>query len=374
MNIAIGAIKVGDRHRKDFGDIALLAESIKRLGLIHPICVDTNRRLVAGERRIKAFENLGRSHIPATVLPISEILQGEHDENELRKDFTVSERVEIGKALEQVLEERIGSNQHSRKGKEVENFPPPTGKTRDLAAKQAGFGNGKTYQQAKKVVEHADPALVTAMDQGQVAVSTAAEAADLPVEDQQTIAAMPKNEQRKAVADKKQMSGAFTETGNDEWYTPSYIIDAARAAMGGIDTDPASCEQAQRTVKADVWYSAADDGLSKTWGGRVWLNPPYSRSLLPKFADKLVGSIISGDVDSAVVLVNSGTETGWFHSIASVCDVICLLSSRVNFIGPDGKGGDGNSRPQTVFYFGDDAQKFAEAFGELGLVYSKVTT
>jgi len=27
----------------------------------------------------------------------------------------------------------------------VENFPPPTGKTRDLAAKAAGFGNGKTY-------------------------------------------------------------------------------------------------------------------------------------------------------------------------------------------------------------------------------------
>lgn len=48
-----------------------------------------------------------------------------------------------------------GTNQHTKE--EVENFPPPEGKTRDLVAKATGFGNGKTYEQAKKVVQQAVP-------------------------------------------------------------------------------------------------------------------------------------------------------------------------------------------------------------------------
>ena len=63
-----------------------------------------------------------------------------------RKDFTASERVAIGEAIEQELEGRAGRPAAEK----VENFPPlPEGKTRDLAAKAAGFGNGKTYEQAR---------------------------------------------------------------------------------------------------------------------------------------------------------------------------------------------------------------------------------
>ena len=58
----------------------------------------------------------------------------------MRKAFTVSERVAIGAAIEAELAQRHGTNQHS---KEEE------GKTRDLVAKATGFGNGKTYEQAK---------------------------------------------------------------------------------------------------------------------------------------------------------------------------------------------------------------------------------
>ena len=64
-------------------------------------------------------------------------------ENEFRKDFTTSERVEIGRALEAELQGRVGNPSL----KSIpENFPElPKGDTRDLAAKAAGFGNGKTY-------------------------------------------------------------------------------------------------------------------------------------------------------------------------------------------------------------------------------------
>ena len=61
----------------------------------------------------------------------------------MRTYFTVSERVEIGKALEAELSQRNGVRHDSSAAKE--NFPEVKGQTRDLAAKAAGFGNGKTY-------------------------------------------------------------------------------------------------------------------------------------------------------------------------------------------------------------------------------------
>lgn len=61
---------------------------------------------------------------------------------------------------------------------------------------------------------------------------------------------------------------------SNEHYTPATIVDRARILMGGIDLDPASCEEANKTVKAGMIYTIADDGLSKPWHGRVFNNPP----------------------------------------------------------------------------------------------------
>ncbi|NML43512.1 hypothetical protein HHL11_07115 [Ramlibacter sp. G-1-2-2] len=70
-------------------------------------------------------------------------------ENEFRKDFTVSERVEIGKALEGELRDQADKRMKAGTANPVENFPEGS-RTRDIAAKAAGFGNGKTYEHAKK--------------------------------------------------------------------------------------------------------------------------------------------------------------------------------------------------------------------------------
>ena len=191
IDVATNLIKTEGRFRKDFGDIPALAESIKELGLLQPIGIDSGYRLVFGERRLKAFQHLGRDTIPARFVNLDSLLKGEYAENEFRKDFTVSERVEIGKALEGELAQRVGVNQHTKEG--GENFPHPKGKTRDIAAKAAGFGNGKTYEQAKSVVDSGVPELVEAMDAGSVSVSAAASITSLPKEDQsELIQAGPK--------------------------------------------------------------------------------------------------------------------------------------------------------------------------------------
>ena len=61
----------------------------------------------------------------------------------MRKQFTPTERMAIGKATEKQLGERQGQ----RTDKLGENFPQvEKGRTADIAAKKAGLGSGKTFE------------------------------------------------------------------------------------------------------------------------------------------------------------------------------------------------------------------------------------
>lgn len=60
-----------------------------------------------------------------------------------------------------------------------------------------------------------------------------------------------------------------------EHYTPKHVVAAARAVLGTITLDPASCEGANEIVKAEQFYSK--QGLEHDWHGHVFLNPPGGR-------------------------------------------------------------------------------------------------
>src|SRR5690606_11656845 len=120
-------------------------------------------------------------------------------------------------------------------------------------------------------------------------------------------------------------------TGNNEWYTPATYIDAARDVLGKIDLDPASSERAQAVVKAERYFTADDDGLDSNWFGNVWLNPPYSRDLLPSFVDKLVCEVREGNVEQAIMLTHNFSDTAWFHNAAEIADSICFTRGRIDF-------------------------------------------
>ena len=54
----ISSIHIAKRHRKDMGDIDALASSMADLGLLQPIVIRPDDRLIAGHRRLATLRKL----------------------------------------------------------------------------------------------------------------------------------------------------------------------------------------------------------------------------------------------------------------------------------------------------------------------------
>jgi ParB/RepB/Spo0J family partition protein len=70
---AISEIRIGNRYRRDLGDVSGLADSIAELGLLHPIVIRADGRLIAGERRLAACKSLGWEQVPVTIIDLAQI-------------------------------------------------------------------------------------------------------------------------------------------------------------------------------------------------------------------------------------------------------------------------------------------------------------
>jgi N6-adenosine-specific RNA methylase IME4 len=140
MQKLISEIIIGERARKDMGDIASLAQNIAEIGLLHPVVISkTGDKLIAGERRIRAYELLGWTKIPVTVVDLAEIARGERAENLERKDFTWSEAASIGLKAEPLRAAEAKERQGTRTDKLPGKLPEgSTGDTRDHVAKGTG--------------------------------------------------------------------------------------------------------------------------------------------------------------------------------------------------------------------------------------------
>ena len=158
-------------------------------------------------------------------------------------------------------------------------------------------------------------------------------------------------------------------SGDHEWYTPAEYIKAAKSVMGDVDLDPASSEAANVVVAAYTFYTEADDGLSKPWSGRVWMNPPYAQPLIAQFIERLVKSYAAGDVTEACVLVNNASETRWGQEIGKAAAAICSPAGRVKFWHPSKEAVP--LQGQAIHYLGPHVAEFTAEFLRFG--YVKVT-
>lgn len=112
--------------------------------------------------------------------------------------------------------------------------------------------------------------------------------------------------------------------GKDEWLTPPEII----RALGEFDLDP--CSPINRPWEtAREHYTEQDNGMEKTWFGRVFCNPPYKEaaSWLARCADH----------GNAIAMVFARTETKmFFDCVWNTADAVLFIKGRITFLNVDG--------------------------------------
>lgn len=163
-----------------------------------------------------------------------------------------------------------------------------------------------------------------------------------------------------------QSMSVLTSQSSQEWYTPGHVILWVRDILGDIELDPASCEEANKTVQAKQIYTLATRGYHTRWvADTLFLNPPFSET--GKWVDKLTWRYIDGDVRQAIMLINSAPGYVWFESLWRE-RTVCMLRERLKFTSSDGLVYGQAKKGQALVYFGQDDTKFAEVLEPYGRV------
>lgn len=179
-----------------------------------------------------------------------------------------------------------------------------------------------------------------------------------------------------------------------EHYTPPAIVEAARATLGAIDLDPASCALANERVRAAVYFDRAVDGLSRSWGplgpglgARVFCNPPGGKvageSVQKLWWRKGARAWALGEVDALIWIAfkvdflqttQVGAEPG---DVLPLDGAICYPSRRLSYWtpGPGGALVEGKSPPHAsaIVYLPsrkdpEGLVRFRRAFSPIGAV------
>jgi hypothetical protein len=114
-----------------------------------------------------------------------------------------------------------------------------------------------------------------------------------------------------------------------EWLTPPEVL----RSLGDFDLDP--CAPINRPwPMAREHYT--ENGLTKNWQGRVWLNPPYG----PKIYDWVKRLAEHGN---GIALIPARTETKGFHAhVWKKAHSVFFFAGRLAFYNADGTVANGS--------------------------------
>ena len=290
-----------------------------------------------------------------------------------RRNISDYVRAELALIAKPLIEAKARANQVASGGDVrsravPENSPEPI-ETRETLADMAGVSSN-TIRKVERIAQQGDDKLKELARADDVSIHLASQVLALPEEEQQQAvneaAAHPEN--ASAILREAVKAHVSNNSGNNEWYTPPMYVQAARDVMGSIDVDPASCALANNTVLATTFYDERTNGLTKTWSGNVWMNPPYAQPLITQFCSALVEKFQAGEVKQACVLVNNGTETGWFQSLLEHASAACLVKTRIKFIDKDGNPSGAPLQGQAILYLGKNTGEFSGVFSSFGKV------
>ncbi len=131
-----------------------------------------------------------------------------------------------------------------------------------------------------------------------------------------------------------------------EWETPQILFHELDREFV-FDLDPCATD---KNHKCEQYYTIEQNGLAQSWAGkRVFMNPPYGRSIGTWMA-KAVKECREGRA-LVVALVFSRTDTDWWHRfVLKAADEIRYLQGRVRFEREDGKTGQAPCGSAVVIY------------------------
>ncbi|GHE35045.1 hypothetical protein GCM10017764_17820 [Sphingobacterium griseoflavum] len=118
---------------------------------------------------------------------------------------------------------------------------------------------------------------------------------------------------------------------NPVGYTQTWLTDPELIkSLGEFDLDPCSpIDKPWDTAKKH--YTELDNGLIMPWEGRVWMNPPYDRTVIDQFLSKMAVHA------NGITLMFARTETKPFQEwVFPYAESILFIKGRLTFF--DNKG------------------------------------
>lgn len=146
----------------------------------------------------------------------------------------------------------------------------------------------------------------------------------------------------------KQVRGA-----TDTWLTPPEIIHS----LGEFDLDPCCPPVMPWQTAKKMLHHPLQDGLTESWLGRVWLNPPYGDEV-DMWCKKMAVH------NRGTMLIFARTETNWWHDyIWQHATAVLFLRGRLHFHHVDGIRAKHNAGgPSALVAFGtEDALRMLAA-------------
>lgn len=121
-------------------------------------------------------------------------------------------------------------------------------------------------------------------------------------------------------------------TSDHGWRSPRILLEALYGVFKRFDLDPCSPTASRREapVRAQMYYTAADDGLSLAWHGVVFVNPPYGRSI-GLWVAKAKDEVAAGHARPVLALIPARTDTRWWHDQVAGSATVFFLRGRLRF-------------------------------------------
>jgi len=114
---------------------------------------------------------------------------------------------------------------------------------------------------------------------------------------------------RQAAYEQRKRQHVCASSKSDEWSTDPKVFAEIDREFGPFDLDPCATVENTRCAR---FFTKEDDGLSRPWIGRVYMNPPYGKPI-PLWVSKAWESVESGDAELVVCLLPARVDTAWWH-------------------------------------------------------------